>query len=282
MVESRADLLSRFNNFRNSGIPIIGGGAGVGISAKAQVAGGIDFLVVYNSGRFRMAGLGSLAGLMSYGNANQVMLELVDEIISVSDETPVIAGVCGTDPTMSMDWILEQVKEKGCAGVQNFPTVGLCDGIFRKSLEETGMAFSLEVDMIAKANGKGLLTICYVFNPEEARLMAVAGADIIVVHFGLTLGGSIGSQTTVKLEDCIEVFDQCAVAANDINSDLIILCHGGPVAMAADAEFIIQNTNHCHGFLGASSMERLPTEIAIARTAKEFKDIKTTAQKVIS
>jgi predicted TIM-barrel enzyme len=282
MVESRADLLSRFNNFRNSGIPIIGGGAGVGISAKAQVAGGIDFLVVYNSGRFRMAGLGSLAGLLSYGNANQVMLELVDEIISVSDETPVIAGVCGTDPTMSMDWILEKVKEKGCAGVQNFPTVGLCDGIFRKSLEETGMAFSLEVDMIAKANGKGLLTICYVFNPEEARLMAVAGADIIVVHFGLTLGGTIGSQTTVKLEDCIEVFDQCAVAANNINSDVIILCHGGPVAMAADAEFIIQNANHCHGFLGASSMERLPTEIAIARTAKEFKDIKTTAQKVIS
>ena len=229
-----------------------------------------------------MAGLGSLAGLMSYGNANQVMLELVDEIISVSDETPVIAGVCGTDPTMSMDWILEKVKEKGCAGVQNFPTVGLCDGIFRKSLEETGMAFSLEVDMIAKANGKGLLTICYVFNPEEARLMAVAGADIIVVHFGLTLGGTIGSQTTVKLEDCIEVFDQCAVAANNINSDVIILCHGGPVAMAADAEFIIQNANHCHGFLGASSMERLPTEIAIARTAKEFKDIKTTAQKVIS
>jgi predicted TIM-barrel enzyme len=181
-----------------------------------------------------------------------------------------------------MDWILEKVKEKGCAGVQNFPTVGLCDGIFRKSLEETGMAFSLEVDMIAKANGKGLLTICYVFNPEEARLMAVAGADIIVVHFGLTLGGTIGSQTTVKLEDCIEVFDQCAVAANNINSDVIILCHGGPVAMAADAEFIIQNANHCHGFLGASSMERLPTEIAIARTAKEFKDIKTTAQKVIS
>ena len=282
MAENREVLLNRFKNFRNNGTPIIGGGAGVGISAKAQVAGGVDFLVVYNSGRFRMSGLGSLAGLLPYGNANKVMLKLVDEIIAVADETPVIAGVCGTDPTMSMDWILNQVKEKGCSGVQNFPTVGLCDGTFRKSFEETGMSFSREVDMIAKANGKGLLTICYVFNPEEARLMAVAGADIIVVHFGLTLGGSIGSHTTVKLEDCIEIFEQCSTAVREINSDIFILCHGGPVAMAADAEFIIQNTNHCHGFLGASSMESLPTELAIARTAKEFKDIQTTAQKVIS
>ena len=280
MAESKSDLLARFKSLRENGEVIIGGGAGVGISAKAQVAGGVDFLVVYNSGRFRMAGLGSLAGLMPYGNANEVMLDLIDEITAVSNGTPVIAGVCGTDPTTSMDRILDKVKERGCAGVQNFPTVGLCDGIFRKNLEESGMSFNNEVDMISKASGKGLLTVCYVFTPEEARLMAIAGADIIVVHFGLTLGGSIGALTTLDLEDCTGIVDKCAKAAQDINPDIFILCHGGPVAMAADAEFVIQIAKNCHGFLGASSMERLPTEIAIARTAREFKDIRTTTQKV--
>jgi predicted TIM-barrel enzyme len=280
MAENRENLLTRFRSLRDNGEAIIGGGAGVGISAKAQVSGGVDFLVVYNSGRFRMAGLGSLAGLMPYGNANDAMLDLVEEITAVSSSTPVIAGVCGTDPTTSMDRLLIAVKERGCAGVQNFPTVGLFDGVFRKNLEETGMSFSNEVDMIAKANGKDLLTICYVFTAEEARLMAIAGADMIVVHFGLTLGGSIGAQTTLKLEDCTEIIDDCAQAARDINPDIFILCHGGPVAMAADAEFVIQNAKHCHGFLGASSMERLPAEIAIARTAREFKDIRTTTQKV--
>lgn len=280
MAESKAKIVAHFKSLRERGEVIIGGGAGVGISAKAQVAGGVDFLVVYNSGRFRMAGLGSLAGLMPYGNANEMMLDMVEEIIAVSNGKPVIAGVCGTDPTASIDKILDEVKERGCSGVQNFPTIGLCDGVFRKNLEESGMSFSNEVDMIARASGKGLLTICYVFNPEEARLMAIAGADIIVVHFGLTLGGSIGAQTTLDLEGCIGVVDECAQAAQEINSDIIILCHGGPVAMAADAEFVIQMAKNCHGFLGASSMERLPTEIAIARTAQEFKEIQITTQKV--
>jgi predicted TIM-barrel enzyme len=267
------ELMKRFHAMRDQGMPIIGGGAGVGLSAKAQVNGGIDFLVVYNSGRYRMAGHGSLSGLMPYGDANSVMLDLVEEMISVSGEVPVIAGVCGTDPIRSMDRLLKDVVELGCAGVQNFPTVGLIDGNFRKGLEESGISYQAEVDMIAKANGLGLLTIAYVFSPEEARLMAIAGASIVVVHFGLTSGGLIGAETAIPLEDTIALMDSCAEAALDIDPKAILLCHGGPVTMPADAEYILQTAEHCHGFLGASSMERLPTEIAIARNVREFKQI---------
>jgi predicted TIM-barrel enzyme len=266
-------LMEKFHAMREQGTPIIGGGAGIGLSAKAQVNGGIDFLVVYNSGRYRMAGHGSLSGLMPYGDANSVMLDLVEEMISVSAETPVIAGICGTDPMRSMDRLLKDVVELGCAGVQNFPTVGLIDGNFRTALEESGISYQAEVDMIAKANGLGLLTIAYVFSPEEARLMAIAGASMVVVHFGLTSGGLIGAETAIPLEDTIALMDSCAKAALDINPKTILLCHGGPVTMPADAEYIFQTAKHCDGFLGASSMERLPTEIAIARNVREFKKI---------
>ncbi|MDJ1007466.1 MAG: phosphoenolpyruvate hydrolase family protein [Paracoccaceae bacterium] len=272
----RSTILKRFENMRAQGIPVIGGGAGVGLSGKAQVLGGVDFLVVYNSGRYRMAGHGSLAGLMPYGNANTVMLDLVEEIVAVADDTPVIAGVCGTDPILSMDRLLDDIEARGCAGVQNFPTVGLIDGNFRQNLEESGMSYTREVDMMAKAHGRGLLTVAYVFNPEEARLMAIAGASVIVVHFGLTSGGAIGAKTVMSLEDTIAVMDACAEAARKINPDVLLLCHGGPVAMPADAEFVIRAAKACDGFLGASSMERLPTEIAITRTAREFKDITLT------
>ncbi len=269
----RSTVLARFNDMRSQGVPIIGGGAGVGLSGKAQVLGGVDFLVVYNSGRYRMAGHGSLAGLMPYGNANMVMLDLVEEIVAVADDTPVVAGVCGTDPITSMDRLLGEIEARGCAGVQNFPTVGLIDGTFRQNLEESGMPYRAEVDMIAKAHGRGLLTVAYVFNEEEARLMAIAGASVIVVHFGLTSGGAIGAKTVMSLEDTVTVMDACAAAARKINPEVVLLCHGGPVAMPADAEFVMRASKICDGFLGASSMERLPTEIAITRTTREFKHI---------
>ncbi len=270
----RTAILDRFGKMVGDGTPIIGGGAGTGLSGKAQVMGSVDFLVVYNSGRYRMAGHGSLCGMMPYGDANAVMLDMVEEITAVAGDTPVIAGVCGTDPMRSMDRLLEEVERRGCAGAQNFPTVGLIDGNYRKSLEESGLGFRAEVDMIAKAHGRGLLTVAYVFTPEEAQLMAVAGASVIVVHFGLTSGGAIGAETTVALEDTIATMDACGEAALAVNPDVFLLCHGGPVAMPVDAEYVIQTAKTCHGFLGASSMERLPTEITIARTAREFKTIK--------
>lgn len=269
----RNEILKNFRSMNAKGIPIIGGGAGVGLSAKAQIAGGIDFLVVYNSGRFRMAGHGSLAGLMPYGNANDVMLELVPEIMSVAGTTPIVAGVCGTDPLRSMDRILDEVQKMGCAGIQNFPTVGLIDGVFRQNLEESGMPYQAEAEMVANAVKRGLLTVVYVFNPNDARLMADAGADIIVVHFGLTTGGTIGAETAVALEDTIEGMNDCAKEAMAAKPDVLLLCHGGPLATPSDAEFVIHNAEYCHGFLGASSMERLPTEVAIAQNIGEFKKI---------
>jgi predicted TIM-barrel enzyme len=270
---TRIALLKKFHAMVKRGEPIIGGGAGTGISAKCEEAGGIDLIVIYNSGRFRMAGRGSLSGLMPYGDANAIVMDMASEVLPVVKKTPVIAGVCGTDPFRNMDIFLDEVKRIGFAGVQNFPTVGLIDGTFRANLEETGMGFGLEVEMIALANKKGLLTTPYVFSEADAKAMAKAGADIIVCHLGLTTGGSIGSQTGLKLKDCPALVDKWAAAALKLKKDAIILVHGGPVAEPDDADFIMKNTKHCHGFYGASSMERLPVEVAIRDQTRAFKKI---------
>ena len=256
-----------------SGTPIVGGGAGTGLSAKCEEAGGIDLIVIYNSGRYRMAGRGSLAGLMPYGDANQIVVEMAAEVLPVVRHTPVLAGVNGTDPFRMMPVFLDDLKRIGFSGVQNFPTVGLIDGTFRANLEETGMSYGLEVDMIATARAKDMLTTPYVFNEDDATAMAKAGADIIVCHLGLTTGGSIGAETALKLADCPALVDAWSEAALKVNPDVIILVHGGPVAMPADAEFILNNTSNCHGFYGASSMERLPTEIALTEQTRMFKRI---------
>lgn len=274
VLETRQDILARFHAMVARGEPIIGGGAGTGLSAKCEEAGGIDLIVIYNSGRFRMAGRGSLAGLMPYGDANAIVMEMAGEVLPVVKRTPVLAGVCATDPFRRMDLFLDEVKRVGFAGVQNFPTVGLIDGLFRQNLEETGMSFQLEVDMIALANRKNLFTTPYVFNEADATAMARAGADIIVVHLGLTAGGSIGAETGVKLADCPGIVDRLAAAALAEKPDAIVLVHGGPVAMPEDAEFVLKNTRSCHGFYGASSMERLPTEIALTEQTRAFKRIK--------
>jgi len=266
-------LLKRFRAMIAKGEPIVGGGAGIGLSAKCEEAGGIDLIVIYNSGRYRMAGRGSLSGLMPYGDANAIVMEMAAEVLPVVRNTPVIAGVCGTDPFRRMDVFLDEVKRIGFAGIQNFPTVGLIDGVFRKNLEETGMGYGLEVQMIALANAKGLLTTPYVFCEDDARAMAAAGADIIVCHLGLTTGGSIGAETALKLADCPALVDRWAAAALKVKKDAIILVHGGPVAEPADADFIMKNTRHCHGFYGASSMERLPVEVAIRDQTRAFKTI---------
>jgi predicted TIM-barrel enzyme len=255
------------------GEPIVGGGAGTGLSAKCEEAGGVDLIVIYNSGRYRMAGRGSLAGLMAYGDANAIVLEMASEVLPVVSRTPVLAGVNGTDPFRDMDVFLEQLKALGFAGVQNFPTVGLIDGVFRANLEETGMSFALEIDMIAKAREKDLLTTPYVFTEKEAAAMAIAGADIIVCHLGLTTGGTIGAQTAPKLADCPARIDTWASAALSVNPDILVLAHGGPIADPADADFIMKNTRHCHGFYGASSMERLPVERALTDQVRKFKAI---------
>jgi predicted TIM-barrel enzyme len=272
-VESRSAILERFRAMMARGEPIIGGGAGTGLSAKCEEAGGIDLIVIYNSGRFRMAGRGSLAGLMPYGDANAIVMDMAAEVLPVVRSTPVLAGVCATDPFRLMDVFLDQVKRVGFAGVQNFPTVGLIDGIFRQNLEETGMSFALEVDMIALAQRKDLLTTPYVFNEADAKAMANAGADIIVVHLGLTTGGSIGAETALRLADCPTIVDRVAKAALAEKPDAIILVHGGPVAMPEDADFILKKCIHCHGFYGASSMERLPAEIALTEQTRAFKRI---------
>ena len=272
--ETRHDILARFHAMIARGEPIIGGGAGTGLSAKCEEAGGIDLIVIYNSGRFRMAGRGSLAGLMPYGDANAIVLEMAGEVLPVVRRTPVLAGVCATDPFRRMDVFLDEVKRLGFAGVQNFPTVGLIDGTFRQNLEETGMSYRLEVEMVALARAKGLLTTPYVFNEADAVAMATAGADIIVVHLGLTTGGSIGAETGVKLPDCPAIVDRLAAAALAVKPDAIVLVHGGPVAMPEDAEFVLRNTRACHGFYGASSMERLPAEIALTEQTRAFKRIK--------
>ena len=272
-MQNRADLMNNFRAMRDRGEPIIGGGAGTGLSAKCEEAGGIDLIVIYNSGRYRMAGRGSLAGLMPYGDANGVVMEMAGEVLPVVKETPVLAGVCASDPFRLMDRFLDQVKDAGFAGVQNFPTVGLIDGNFRANLEETGMSYQLEVEMIAQAVKKDLLTTPYVFGEEDAVAMASAGADIIVVHLGLTTGGSIGAETGYTLEQAPAVTDAWAGAALAVNPDAIVLVHGGPVAMPEDADFVLKNTKNCHGFYGASSMERLPTEVALTEQTRKFKQI---------
>ena len=269
----RSDLMTRFRAMRDAKEPIIGGGAGTGLSAKCEEAGGIDLIVIYNSGRYRMAGRGSLAGLMPYGDANGVVMEMAGEVLPVVKNTPVLAGVCATDPFRLMDKFLDEVKAAGFSGVQNFPTVGLIDGTFRENIEETGMGYGHEVDMIAMAAGKDLLTTPYVFSEEDAAAMAEAGADIIVVHLGLTTGGSIGAETAVTLEKAPTLTDEWAAAALEVNPDAIVLVHGGPVAVPEDADYVLRNTENCHGFYGASSMERLPTEIALTAQTAEFKKI---------
>ena len=270
----RAAILEKFRAMIERGEPIVGGGAGTGLSAKCEEAGGIDLIVIYNSGRYRMAGRGSLAGLMPYGDANAIVVEMAAEVLPVVKSTPVLAGVCATDPFRLMDVFLDDLKRIGFSGVQNFPTVGLIDGTFRANLEETGMAYGLEVDMIKKARARDLLTTPYVFSTEDATAMAEAGADIIVCHLGLTTGGAIGAETALKLEDCPALVDAWAEAALKVKPDAIILVHGGPVAMPEDADFILKNTSACHGFYGASSMERLPTEVALTEQTRAFKAIK--------
>ena len=269
----RRDLMSKFRAMRDANEPIIGGGAGTGLSAKCEEAGGIDLIVIYNSGRYRMAGRGSLAGLMPYGDANGVVMEMAGEVLPVVKNTPVLAGVCATDPFRLMDKFLDEVKAAGFSGVQNFPTVGLIDGTFRENIEETGMGYGHEVDMIAMAAEKDLLTTPYVFSEEDAAAMAEAGADIIVVHLGLTTGGSIGAETAVTLEKAPTLTDEWAAAALEVNPDAIVLVHGGPVAMPEDADHVLRNTENCHGFYGASSMERLPTEVALTAQTAKFKKI---------
>lgn len=270
---SRADLMKKFNAMVASRTPIVGGGAGTGLSAKCEEAGGIDLIVIYNSGRYRMAGRGSLAGLLAYGNANEIVKDMAREVLPVVKHTPVIAGVNGTDPFVIMDHFLDELKALGFSGVQNFPTVGLIDGTFRANLEETGMGFGHEIDMIRMANAKDMLTTPYVFSADEAIEMAKAGADIIVPHMGLTTGGSIGAETALKLEDCPKIVDEWAAAAKSVRKDIIVLCHGGPIAMPEDAAYVLKNTTLCNGFYGASSMERLPTEKALTAQTKAFKDI---------
>lgn len=270
MAEPRRDILRRFRAKIAEGKPIIGGGAGTGISAKFEEAGGIDLVVIYNSGRFRMSGHGSLAGLMPYGDANAIVMDMAAEVLPVVRRTPVLAGVCGTDPMRLMDRFLGQVKATGFAGVQNFPTVGLFDGTMRVNLEETNMGYQREVDMIHLARQLDLLTTPYVFNPEESRWMAEAGADIIVAHMGLTTAGSIGAQTAKTLEECVPLVDEIAAAARAVREEVIILCHGGPIAEPDDAQYMLQHCKGIDGFYGASSMERLPTERAIKEQTERF------------
>ena len=270
---TRAELLEKFNAMVARREPIIGGGAGTGLSAKCEEAGGIDLIVIYNSGRYRMAGRGSLAGMLAYGNANEIVKDMAREVLPVVRHTPVIAGVNGTDPFAIMDHLLDELIALGFSGVQNFPTVGLIDGTFRANLEETGMGFSHEIDMIRLAHAKDMLTTPYVFSADEAVEMARAGADILVPHMGLTTGGAIGASTALSLEDCPALIDEWAAAARRVRPDIIVLCHGGPIATPEDASYVLRHTTLCHGFYGASSMERLPTERALTEQTRAFKSI---------
>lgn len=271
---ARAELLERFRGMVARKEPIVGGGAGTGLSARCEEAGGIDLIVIYNSGRYRMAGRGSLAGLLAYGNANGIVVEMAREVLPVVRRTPVLAGVNGTDPFLLRDHFLGQLKEMGFSGIQNFPTVGLIDGTFRRNLEETGMGYAHEVELVRAARALDLLTTPYVFEPTQAAAMAEAGADILVPHMGLTTGGDVGAGTALKLQDCPALIDAMAEAARAVRPDVIVLCHGGPIATPEDAAWVLRNTRHCHGFYGASSMERLPTERALTATAREFKSIR--------
>ncbi|WP_273266094.1 phosphoenolpyruvate hydrolase family protein [Flexistipes sinusarabici] len=266
-------ILDKFNSMIKNRIPIIGGGAGTGISAKWEEIGGIDLIVIYNSGRYRMAGRGSLAGLLAYGNANEIVLEMAKEVIPVVKETPVLAGINGTDPFVIWDDFFDRIKKLGFSGVQNFPTVGLIDGQFRANLEETGMGYDLEVEAIERASKEGLLTTPYVFSAEDARKMTKAGADIIVCHMGLTTKGSIGAKTSKTLDESVDLIDEWSEAARSVRDDVIVLCHGGPIAMPEDAEYVLKRCKNVHGFYGASSMERLPTEVAIKEQMEKFKKI---------
>ncbi|MBC7483834.1 MAG: phosphoenolpyruvate hydrolase family protein [Rhizobacter sp.] len=268
----RTTLLARFRAKIAAGRPLIGGGAGTGLSAKCEEAGGIDLIVIYNSGRYRMAGRGSLAGLMAYGNANEIVCEMAHEVLPVVKHTPVLAGVNGTDPFMIPEALFERLIGLGFSGVQNFPTVGLIDGTFRANLEETGMSYAMEVEMIARAHALDLLTTPYVFSEADARAMAAAGADIVVCHLGLTTGGAIGAgtETGLKLADCVAPINAWAAAAKAVNPEVIVLCHGGPIATPMDAQHILDHCPACHGFYGASSMERLPVEVALTETTRRF------------
>lgn len=274
MAFTRKEVRARLQKSIDAGIPIVGGGAGTGLSAKFEEVGGVDLLVIYNSGRFRMAGRGSLAGCMPYGDANAIVMEMANEVLPVVKDTPVLAGVCGTDPFRIMDVFLKEIKAAGFSGVQNFPTVGLCDGQFRKNLEETGMGFGLEVDMIRLANELDLFSTPYVFNIEEAKAMAEAGADVVVAHLGLTTKGAIGASTAYTIEEAPAKVQELCDAAKNVNPNVICLCHGGPISMPEDAEYVLHNTEGVHGFYGASSMERLPTEIAITQQMQKFKAIR--------
>ncbi len=276
MAFTRQEILQRLKTNIEQNIPIIGGGAGTGISAKFEEVGGVDLIVIYNSGRFRMAGRGSLAGCMPFGDANAIVMEMASEVLPVVKNTPVLAGVCGTDPFRVMKLFLKEVKEAGFSGVQNFPTVGLCDGMFRQNLEETGMGYDLEVDMIRLAHELDLFTTPYAFTQEEAKAMAEAGADVVVAHLGLTTKGSIGASTAVTKEEAPARVQAICDAAKSVNPNIICLCHGGPISMPEDAEHVLKNTKGVHGFYGASSMERLPTEVAITEQMKKFKAIRFT------
>ena len=273
---ARSTLIDRFRAKIAVGKPIIGGGAGTGLSAKCEEAGGIDLIVIYNSGRYRMAGRGSLAGLLAYGNANEIVCEMAHEVLPVVKHTPVLAGVNGTDPFMIPDMFLKRLVDLGFSGVQNFPTVGLIDGTFRANLEQTGMGYALEVEMIARARALDLLTTPYVFCEADAQAMAGAGADLIVCHLGLTTGGAIGAETALTLADCVTRINAWAAAAQAVNPDVIVLCHGGPIATPDDAQQVLACCPDCHGFYGASSMERLPTEAALTDTTRRFAQITRT------
>lgn len=266
----RSRILGRLREKVSRGVPIIGGGAGTGLSAKCEESGGIDLIVIYNSGRYRMAGRGSLAGLLAYGNANDTVVEMAREVIPVVRETPVLAGVNGTDPFMMRDKFLSELRGMGFAGVQNFPTVGLIDGNFRQNLEETGMSYELEVELIRAANEADLLTTPYVFSNDDARAMTEAGADVLVCHMGLTTGGAIGAETSRSLDDCVRLIDEWAAAAAEVRDDVLVLCHGGPISAPEDAGYVLSRTRRCHGFYGASSMERLPTEQAVVARTEAF------------
>src|SRR6266480_1905615 len=273
MPYTRDECLARLRAQVAAGRPIIGGGAGTGLSAKCEEAGGIDLIVIYISGRYRMAGRGSLAGLLAYGNANEIVLEMAREVLPVVTRTPVLAGVNGTDPFLLVDSFLQRLCELGFSGIQNFPTVGLFDGVIRTQLEETGMGYGLEVQLVERASKLDLLTTPYVFSEQNAHDMAQAGADIVVCHLGLTTGGAIGARTALRLEDCVPLIDAWAAAARAVNPDVLVLCHGGPIATPEEAAYVLKTARSCNGFYGASSMERLPTETALTETTRTFKRI---------
>ncbi|MHC5252093.1 phosphoenolpyruvate hydrolase family protein [Listeria kieliensis] len=272
--QTRQEILEAFRARIKQGEVLVGVGAGTGITAKSSEAGGADMLIIYNSGRYRMAGRGSLAGLLSYGDANQIVVEMGSEVLPVVENTPVLAGVCGTDPFRVMDVYLKQLKEQGFNGVQNFPTVGLIDGTFRQNLEETNMGYDLEVDMIRKAHELDLLTTPYVFDPEQARKMAEAGADILVAHMGLTTKGTIGAKTALTLDDCVTKIEEIIQAGRKVNPDILVICHGGPIAEPEDAKYVIEHTSGIDGFFGASSIERFAAEKGIKHQTENFKAIK--------